>query len=104
MVARYSADVLADEKLLSRLDLFQSKAHFSRTVSFALLIMGVVLISAGVFKGKTDIAGYGLTGLLCGVQLFYRFLKFWRQYSFELLSYYGQTGEVSSAFAAKPSQ
>jgi hypothetical protein len=76
-----------DERTWSRLETFQGLFVFSRNAAFALLIMGVVAFGYLVPRGlsSTPMASFYLIG---AVGMFYRYIKFYRLYSYELFCAY----------------
>jgi len=73
--------VKTDKEALSRLDTFLILYGFCRTISMALLILGVVFLSKGNLLA-------GIAGVCLAIIMFLRYLKFIRQHSYELfLSY-----------------
>jgi hypothetical protein len=102
---RYSREVLSNEKLLARLDLFLSKASFCRTIAFALLLVGVAIAIAAKLQHRRDLAVYGAVEVCSGTLMVYRYLKFYRQYSFEMFScYVADSAAVPAAQAASRPQ
>jgi len=85
---RYCPRVLQNEKLMQRLDRFLSKYGFSRNLSFTSLATGSALLWKGMRTPTPYILSYGATSIFVGVMLFYRYLKFFRQYSYELFNVY----------------
>lgn len=89
---RYSPEVRADDKLLARLDTFLNLYGFARNLAFTSLLVGVAL-SARLWLPGADpgMTKYALTALAVGVLLLYRYLKFFRQYSYELFNAYARS-------------
>ena len=90
---RYSPTVLQDQKLMEKLSSFLDKYGFNRNLSFSSLILGVALLLKIKFSPSPDplLLKYAITGLVAGVLLFYRYLKFFRQYSYELFNTYARS-------------
>ncbi len=86
---RYSPGVLNNEKLLSRLGSFLSKYGWARNLAFTSLTVGLALLIRSWFWPDPELTKYGLTVIAIGVLLVYRYLKFFRQYSYELFNSYG---------------
>jgi hypothetical protein len=86
---RYSPDILANEKLILKLDAFINKYGFCRNVSFTTLVFGIALVTEALHVGDQALFEYGVTALVASVLLFYRYLKFYRQYAFEMFNVYG---------------
>jgi hypothetical protein len=87
---RYSQAVVQDQKLGEKLNSFINKYGFSRNLSFSALLVGVgCLIKMFLFPdSNTDLSKYGITALIIAIFLFYRYLKFFRQYSYEMFNFY----------------
>jgi predicted neutral ceramidase superfamily lipid hydrolase len=66
---------------------------FTRNVSMASLVVALVLAGATLFNDEVDVselwAGAGLA-LLVSVVMYFRYLKFYRQYSVELYVTYAE--------------
>jgi hypothetical protein len=78
----------------ARLTIFQNLYGFCRNCSLALLLVAACLI-AGMIHGtaETGIVAPGwwvAAALTCAVGLFYRYLKFFRHYAFEVFSSYAE--------------
>jgi hypothetical protein len=87
---RYNPTTLNNEKLLARLTIFLSRYGFARNLSFACLLVGGAMLVKRYLATSSDPAllKYGLTAITAGVLLFYRYLKFFRQYSYEMFNTY----------------
>jgi hypothetical protein len=90
---RYSPSVLNDEKLITRLNNFLNQYGFHRNLSFTALMVGTAfLIKIKVSSlSDADLMNYAIAALVAGALLFYRYLKFFRQYSYELFNTYART-------------
>ena len=88
LFVRYHADILCNEKLLARLDTFLSRYGFARNLAFTSLVVGAALLVKSRFGSDPHLVRYAWTALVVGILLFYRYLKFFRQYSFELFNTY----------------
>lgn len=88
--ARFHEKATANERLMNKLDSFVSQYGFARNMAFSCMTVAVVLlikILAGhgaLYDGKRAVLL-----LAAGVVLLYRFLKFYRQYTYELLNNFG---------------
>src|SRR5262249_54722361 len=87
---RYSPIVTTNDKIINRLSTFLNQYGFHRNLSFASLLVAVGLI----VKIKTstvdpELVTYARVAIIGSVLLFYRYLKFFRQYSYELFNCYG---------------
>ena len=85
---RYHPQILGNEKLMTRLDSFINKYGFARNLAFTSLLVGAALLVKSSMRSNPDLVRYGWTALVVGVLLFYRYLKFFRQYSYELFNTY----------------
>lgn len=92
LYVRYGPVVLQDQRLMERLNSFLNKYGFSRNLSFSALLIGVALLVRISFWPTIDanLTKYAITALLVGILLFYRYLKFFRQYSYELFNVYAR--------------
>jgi hypothetical protein len=86
---RFSESVRNDEKLMSRLNSFLNQYGFNRNLAFTSLVVGVALLAKARFGAEPELTKYGITAVVAGILLFYRYLKFFRQYSYELFNSYG---------------
>jgi hypothetical protein len=93
VLVRYAPAMLGDPRLMARLSTFLDLYGFSRNISFAALIVGVGLLVTPLFlPARTpQLWKYGISILVVGVLLLYRYLKFFRQYSYELFNTYGRS-------------
>jgi hypothetical protein len=88
---RYSPEIRADEKLLARLDTFLNLYGFARNLAFTSMLVGAALIARVWWPGADPaLTKYALTALTVGILLLYRYLKFFRQYSYELFNAYAR--------------
>jgi hypothetical protein len=90
---RYSPSTLRDQKLMDKLGGFLNKYGFNRNLSFASVIVGVALLAKAKFMPVAvdpQTVRYGVIALVAGALLFYRYLKFFRQYSYEMFNTYGR--------------
>lgn len=88
---RFHPQILSNEKLMAKLTSFLNKYGFARNLAFTSVVVGVaLLVKYRVSLGNVDpqLARYGWTALVAGVLLFYRYLKFFRQYSYEMFNTY----------------
>ena len=89
---RYRPDIRQDDKLTARLDAFLKQYGFARNLSFTCMIVGLGLLASGIFGTAPLRVSEAATALVVGYALLYRYLKFLRQYCYELFN----------AFAAMP--
>lgn len=93
---RYSPEILKNDRLMNRLEVFLNAYGFARNLSLASLAVGVGLIIRGWVEQGFDLRGYGTCAIIAGVLLFYRYLKFYRQYSFELFNVFANESQNGS--------
>ncbi len=88
---RYNQAILQDQKLMEKLSSFLNKYGFNRNLSFSALLVGIgCLGKVFLFPGSNpELIRYGITALVAAFLLFYRYLKFFRQYSYEMFNFYG---------------
>ncbi len=88
---RFCEEIRSDDRLLRRLDSFLNKYGFSRNLSFATGVVGIGCLMKFAIGGAEEpmLTRYGYTALVVCLMLFYRYLKFFRQYSFELFNTFG---------------
>ena len=87
---RFDQNIRNDEKLINRLNVFLKKYGFARNLSVACLLFGVFIPCFNGWNLETDHTKYAIIAIITGVMLFYRYLKFFRQYSFELFNSYAR--------------
>jgi hypothetical protein len=81
----------ANERLQSRLDDFRNQYGFARNMSFAFLVCAIA-IAAAHFDGAHPVRlRWSLLAAFAAVSLFYRYLKFLHQYSYELFLRYAES-------------
>lgn len=82
--------VTRNERYQLRLDEFRNQYGFARNVSFAFLVAALALLIAHVYGPHPIRLTWATLSALAGITLFYRYLKFIRQYSYELFLRYSQ--------------
>jgi hypothetical protein len=89
---RYSPEILQNTSLMTRLNNFLNQYGFHRNVSFSCLLVAAALVLKSRLSVAPDpeLVKYGILALTAGVILFYRYLKFFRQYSYEMFNTYGR--------------
>jgi len=85
---RYKPETLKNESLMKKLDAFIGKYGFSRNLAFTSTLVSAALFWKSYSAGDHELAKYATTALVAGILLFYRYLKFFRQYSYELFNTY----------------
>jgi hypothetical protein len=86
---RYHPQIVDDEKLMAKLDAFINKYGFARNLAFTSLLVGTSLLLKAWLSSESVNSNYAVTAFVGGVLLFYRYLKFFRQYAYEILNTYG---------------
>lgn len=88
---RYSKTVVEDQKLGEKLNSFINKYGFSRNLSFSALLVGIgCLIKINLLPDSdTNLTKYAIAAFVTAILLFYRYLKFFKQYSYEMFNFYG---------------
>ena len=91
---RYSSDIRNEEVVMSRLNTFLANYGFARNLAFTSLIVGAAILVMTLFAESSDpgLVKYGILALVAGVLLIYRYLKFFRQYSYEMFNSYAKVG------------
>ena len=91
LYVRFAPSTRNDERLNSRLNDFLNQYGFNRNLAFTSIIIGSALALKSQTSADPVLFQYGLTGLIAGIMLFYRYLKFFRQYSYELFNTYARS-------------
>jgi hypothetical protein len=86
---RYRPEILNDAKLMAKLDSFINKYGFARNLAFTAVTFGIALSARARCDGQGGLQKYAAESLVTGVFLVYRYLKFFRQYSYEMFNTYG---------------
>lgn len=73
-----------------RLDEFRNLYGFSRNVAFSLFMGSIILTSAIRFTLEQIPTTWPIMMLIAGIAMFARFLKFYRQYTYQLLITYAE--------------
>jgi len=97
LTIRYAPEVLGSERLISKIDAFRDMYGFNRNVSFSLLFAALCFAVAGHIKGSRLLVHFAIAALVAGALLFYRYLKFFRQYSYELFNSYAGMSDRSTS-------
>lgn len=94
---RFRDYIRTDSVLMTRLQTFLNKYGFNRNISFVSLLFGAAVITINDFAISTTESKYALVALIFGLLLFFRYIKFYRQYSYELFnSYAGRSQDIQS--------
>lgn len=88
---RFCRESQGDDKLMAKLAIFLTKYGFARNLSFTCVLFAVALWVKILVTPDPDqhLARYAIAAVVVGVLLFYRYLKFFRQYSYEMFNTYG---------------
>jgi hypothetical protein len=73
---------------MKRLDSFRNQYGFSRNLGFASIVVGIAILFRWWSNHDPNLLKYGTTSVVAGLLLLYRFLKFFRQYTYELFNSY----------------
>ncbi len=85
---RFRDYIRNDAALMGRLQSFLNKYGFSRNLCFVALLFSVCVLIVNPFELSSDMTRYGLLSVAAAILLFFRYLKFFRQYSYELFNSY----------------
>ena len=82
-------EVKKDGNAIARLNTFLNLYGFCRNISFVSLLAFLILIATSWGSwGNLDRLPWAFAALVCSIGMFYRYLKFYRQYSYELFITY----------------
>jgi hypothetical protein len=84
------AVVSESERNQARLDDFRNQYGFARNMAFAFLVSAIAIQLAHWYGPHPIRRSWALVALLAGVALLYRYLKFFRQFSYELFLRYAE--------------
>jgi hypothetical protein len=82
--------VTSNSVIQARLDDFRNLYGFARNMSFSLIVSAIAIVIAHRLAFHPVRLRWAVLSALAGVALFYRYLKFFRQYSYELLLRYSE--------------
>jgi hypothetical protein len=86
----YSVVTTASERAQARLDDFRNQYGFARNMSFAFLVSAVAIVATHFYGTHPVRLRWFLLAAFASVSLFYRYLKFFHQYSYELFLRYAE--------------
>lgn len=86
----YSVVTTTNERAQSRLDDFRNQYAFARNMSFAFLVAAITIATARIYSAHPVRLRWSLLAAFAAVSLFYRYLKFLHQYSYELFLRYAE--------------
>jgi hypothetical protein len=82
--------VTANERAQARLDDFRNQYGFARNMSFAFAVSAIAILLTHWYGAHPVRLRWALLAGLASVALFYRYMKFFHQYSYELLLRYAE--------------
>ncbi|HZL67540.1 MAG TPA: hypothetical protein VFC29_09430 [Candidatus Limnocylindrales bacterium] len=82
--------VTASERAQARLDDFRNQYGFARNMSFAFLVSTIAIILAHFYGEHRVHLRWSILAGFAAITLFYRYLKFVRQFSYELFLRYAE--------------
>ncbi len=80
----------ANERTQARLDIFLNQYGFARNMSFAFLVSAVAIVAEHIYGTHPVRLRWSLLATFAAISLFYRYLKYFRQYSYELFLRYAE--------------
>ncbi len=86
----------ANERLQARLDDFRNQYGFARNMSFAFLVSAIAIAATHLYGAHPVRLRWSLLAAFAGGSLFYRYLKFFHQYSYELFLRYAESSRAST--------
>lgn len=89
---RFRDYIRTDATLMGRLASFLNKYGFNRNLSFVALLFCVGVLAGTPFDLTTDTTRYALMAGVTSILLFYRYIKFFKQYTYELFNSYAGRG------------
>jgi hypothetical protein len=89
--------VTSNSVIQARLDDFRNQYGFARNMSFALMTSAITIVIAHRLAFHPVRLRWAVLSAVAGVALFYRYLKFFRQYSYELLLRYAELARPDNA-------
>jgi hypothetical protein len=84
------AIMTANERTQARLDIFLNQYGFARNMSFAFLVSAVAIVAEHIYSTHPVRLRWSLLATFAAISLFYRYLKYFRQYSYELFLRYAE--------------
>jgi hypothetical protein len=82
--------VTGNERAQARLDDFRNQYGFARNMSFAFLVSAIAILVTHFYGAHPVRLRWSLLAAFASVTLFYRYLKFFHQYSYELFLRYAE--------------
>lgn len=91
--------VTADPAAQARLDEFRNLYGFARNMALALLVVALLFVAGVEATPRSQTTQWAAVAAFLGVAMLYRYLKFFRQYSYQLLLAYAELEHPSSGDA-----
>lgn len=82
--------VAKEEKNQKRLDEFRNLYGFARNMAFTLALSGVGLFVIAIRSKNSSLSPLAICSVLLSIVMLYRYLKFYRQYCYQLLIVYAE--------------
>lgn len=89
--------VTVNEKLQARLDDFRNQYGFARNMSFATFVAATAIAICHKYGPHPVQLRWSVLAAFASITLFYRYLKFFRQYTYELFVRYAALPKESAA-------
>jgi hypothetical protein len=86
LAVRFDSRITSNAVTMARLDTFLAQYGFARNIAFSLLLLTPTFLIAARVTHKPDLPIYATLCAVGGLGFLYRYLKFFRQYSYELLN------------------
>ena len=92
--------VTAIDRYQTRLDDFRNQYGFARNMSFSFLVSAAAIGIAHLYGPNPVRLRWALLAALAGISLFFRYLKFFWQYSYELFLRYSELPDAGAKLAS----
>lgn len=86
LAVRFDPRITSNAVTMARLDTFLAQYGFARNIAFSLLLLAPAFLIAARVTHKPELPIYAMLCAIGGIGFLYRYLKFFRQYSYELLN------------------
>jgi hypothetical protein len=94
------AIITKDERSQKRLDEFRNIYGFARNMAFSLLVAALILGITFLLRRNPTDGSWSLLSAAMGITMLYRYLKFFRQYSYQLFVTYAEQVDLKAGSAA----
>lgn len=88
--------VTKDVRSQNRLDEFRNLYGFARNMALTLMVTGMVLLVTSLSNSKRPLIPWAVFSVGLGVTMLYRYLKFYRQYCYQLFVTYAELGDLET--------